>query len=58
MTFSRRATSSTAAGSLATQSALVGVSNSANIVAAEYILYGPRYAGAVASGFPIDPTVD
>lgn len=36
----------------------LGASNAANIVAAEYLLYGPRYAGAVASGFPIDPTVD
>lgn len=36
----------------------LGASNAANIVAAEYILSGPRYAGAVASGFTIDPVAD
>lgn len=36
----------------------LGASNAANIVAAWYILSGPRYAGAVDTGFPIDPTVD
>jgi len=36
----------------------LGASNAANIVHADYLLYGPRYSGSVASGFPIDPTVD
>lgn len=36
----------------------LGASNSANIVSAEYVLYGPRYAGSPVDGFPIDATVD
>ncbi len=36
----------------------LGASNSANLVAAQYILYGPRYAGSPVDGFTIDATVD
>lgn len=36
----------------------LGASNSANIVSAEYILYGPRYSGPVTDGFTVDATVD
>ena len=36
----------------------LGASNSANIVSAPYLLYGPRYAGSPVDGFPIDPTLD
>lgn len=36
----------------------LGASSASNIVSAEYVLYGARYAGSVATGFVIDPTVD
>lgn len=36
----------------------LGASNSANIVSATYLLYGPRYSGSPVDGFPIDATVD
>ena len=36
----------------------LGASNAANLVAAEYLLYGPRYSGSPVNGFPIDATVD
>lgn len=36
----------------------LGASNSANIVSANYLLYGSRYAGSPVDGFPIDATVD
>jgi len=36
----------------------LGASNASNIVAASYLLYGPRYAGSPVGGFPIDATID
>lgn len=36
----------------------LGASNAANLVSAEYLLYGPRYSGSPSAGFNIDPTVD
>lgn len=36
----------------------LGASNAANLVSAEYILYGPRYSGSPNAGFPINAVAD